>query len=702
MMLGSASGAYSQDQARDSVEDRAQAESGSEWWYVLRGRANMKIGNYRAAIEAYEKAAELNPNNREALKRLGIANERQGLTTRAIESFDRYLAKFNDDPEIAFKQADLLGWERYAYRRSDAIRYYRMGLARQEDLERRHRLARLLAQERSDLDEALVEYRILVDAAPEQEIWRAEYRELLLWDERHLDEAIREFRRLEKKRPGDFEVELRLAELVARKNPRSDEAASRHAALVARRPKDVSLRLAYAELLAREPRRRDLAIAEYRKLLEQAPKPATREALADLLSARDETRAEALAHYEVLLRERPDAADLRLKTARLLGGRREDAEAAIAQYERVVDMDPENAEAHAGLAQAYAWTGDRDKALYHSNRSARYGTTGREVSALREDLLRGREPRLIPIVRGLLQEGGSKVELRGVTLAAAGRADLTPFLTLQLETGFEDYWRSGDNAAAGYLELDTELRLDPTRRVELGLGYHSLSGGSRDVLARVAYTREHERWSWRAGFERKLRFDSFAALVGERIAGERIGAARENRFYARFETTRGRLEGRIEPYVGWVGARDVSDNPFVGMRGRVAWRLFEIGAFHVSPVYSADIHHYRDDFFGVDPVQRDPEPGGYFSPQLFVEQVPGLALGAHWGERHFLELEGGPSLQHVRESGTDTRFEIGGHARFSYVTFLRESIYWTLEARFFTIGDAYTRAEANTSLTFKF
>ena len=82
--------------------------SGTEWWYVLRARANMKIGNYRAAIESYEKAADLNPDNREALKQLGVANEKQGLTTKAIEAYDRYLARFDDDPEIAFKQADII------------------------------------------------------------------------------------------------------------------------------------------------------------------------------------------------------------------------------------------------------------------------------------------------------------------------------------------------------------------------------------------------------------------------------------------------------------------------------------------------------------------------------------------------------------------------------------------------------------------
>src|SRR5262249_3909988 len=128
----------------------SQPASGPEAksWYLDRGRSNMQIENYRAAIEAYQKVLEIDPDDREALKTLGVAYQKQGLTDKAIEQFDRYLAKYHDDPEIAFQQADALGWSRYAYRRQDAIRYYRMGLASREDLTRRHSLARLLAQDK--------------------------------------------------------------------------------------------------------------------------------------------------------------------------------------------------------------------------------------------------------------------------------------------------------------------------------------------------------------------------------------------------------------------------------------------------------------------------------------------------------------------------------------------------------------------------
>ncbi len=705
-----------------SVRAAEEPASGTEWWYVLRARANMKIGNYRAAIESYEKAAELNPDNREALKQLGVANEKQGLTTKAIEAYDRYLARFDDDPDVAFKQADFLGWERYAYRRADAIRYYRMGLAQREDLTRRHKLARLLAQDRGQLNDALVEYRKLLAAKPGEATWRAEYRELLVWDPRHLDEAIREYRSLEKERPGDIEIQRKLAEMIARRDPGSDEAARRYAALVARRPDDAALRLKYAEVLGADPRKRDQAIGAYREAVARRPDPAVRETFADLLSSSEAHRSEAVMQYRVLIRERPDDLEVRLKLARLIGAKRQDARAAIVEYDAVLARDPQNAEAHRGLSQAYAWIGDRDAALHHSNLAVRYGAREQETASLRGDLMRGREWRAGPLARGFFQEGGSKTELRGVVLAAKGRGDVTPFLSFGLEAGFEDYFRSADideagvsgqNQASGYFELDAEYRLNPEQRVEVGIGYHGLTQSARDVVGRAAFASEGERFDWRIGFERKLRFDSFTALVGEEVnyddgldvVRREIGAARENRFAARVsrpDRPGQRVSAFLEPYAGWVDAYEIDENPFVGIRGEVAAKMADLGVLELSPFYRANVYHYRDDAFGLNPTAEDPQAGGYFSPQLFVEQVPGLRIDGEWAGRHELVLEGGPAAQFVQEGGQGVRFELGGHARLAYVMKLRESIFWTIDTSFTRIGNAYTRGEATTNLTFVF
>ena len=113
----------------------AHASGVMESWYMSRARSNMSIGNYKAAIEGYEKALEADPSNQEAMRSLGFAYESQGLKDKSVEQFDGYLDKHPEDSEIAFKQAQTLSWSRYSYRRKDALRYYKMGLEHHDDEE---------------------------------------------------------------------------------------------------------------------------------------------------------------------------------------------------------------------------------------------------------------------------------------------------------------------------------------------------------------------------------------------------------------------------------------------------------------------------------------------------------------------------------------------------------------------------------------
>ncbi len=119
--------------------NNAAALSYSKSWYMDRARENVKIENYKAAIEAYQKASELDPDDTVIMKELARAYEIQGLTDKAIELNDHYLALNKDDANVLFKQAEVLSGERYGYRRRDAIRYYQRGLALKDDKARRLR-----------------------------------------------------------------------------------------------------------------------------------------------------------------------------------------------------------------------------------------------------------------------------------------------------------------------------------------------------------------------------------------------------------------------------------------------------------------------------------------------------------------------------------------------------------------------------------
>ncbi|MFL5274653.1 MAG: tetratricopeptide repeat protein, partial [Anaeromyxobacteraceae bacterium] len=281
----------------------APARAGvAEGWYVLRGRSNMKIGNYKAAIEAFQKAVELEPSSREAQRSLAIAYEQNGETDRAIAQLDRYLERFHDDPEMAFKQARHLGWSRYGYRRADAIRYYRMGLAQRDDPARRLELARLLGRDRETLDEALAEWRLLLAREPGNRAWRAEYEKLLLWDERHRGEAIAELSRDADADPSDLDLQLRVARMMAADPTRAAAAAERYRKVLAARPADAALQLELARWLLGAKR-----------------------------------RGEALDAYGRALELRPGDADLRLEYARLLLGDKRRRAEGVAEMGRAVE-----------------------------------------------------------------------------------------------------------------------------------------------------------------------------------------------------------------------------------------------------------------------------------------------------------------------------------------------------------------------------
>src|SRR5512138_1990180 len=217
----------------------------AETWYLSRARANFEIGNYGAAIEAYEKALAENPRSREASRGLGVARLRNGETDRAVAEFDRHLARFPDDAEIAFEQARILQWSRYAYRSRDAVR---------DDPARRLQLARLLGRDRATLDRALAEYDRLLARTPGDRTLRDERLKLLLWDPRRRAEAIRELERRETERPDDEAARRELARMLADDPARAAEAASRYDALLARHPDDPELLAGRARALSRAGR----------------------------------------------------------------------------------------------------------------------------------------------------------------------------------------------------------------------------------------------------------------------------------------------------------------------------------------------------------------------------------------------------------------------------------------------------------------
>ncbi|HKW86983.1 MAG TPA: tetratricopeptide repeat protein [Nitrospiraceae bacterium] len=503
------------------------AEGFTESWYMSRGQANMEIGNYKAAIEAFEKVVELNPGNREAMRNLGLAYEKQGLKDKAIEQFDRYLNKYEDDPEIAFKQAQALEWSRYAHREKDMLKYYRMGLKQKDD------------------------------------------------------------------------------------------------------PK---MRLKYATYLARS---------------------------------------------------------------------KETSPEAIVQYEKVLAKEPRSVEAHRGLAKAYAWLGNNDQALYHTNLALQYAKREPgDMTTLRAEMMRGREPMLEGTL-GVLIQPEKPFELYGVRLGSRGKMDLTPFTTSTLEAGIEHFRDSSQSATGEYLSLGTQVRFNPTNRLDGVLEYHGVT--EADGLAfKFEYTHVADSFSIRPGVRREFRYDSFAAFVGSRTSGQLLGVARSHQFYTTVNVGSDQVQVEVTPFVGWVSAESLSNNEQVGLDLKTAFPLQRGEAWDMSAEYLLYVTHYESDQSGFRPSAVEPLPGGYFSPRVFLNQIPRVSF-AHTAEnKNEFYIAAGPAVQYIDQVTKGSVFRIGGDAHTSYTAYLSQRFLWKSMADFTQIASVYIRFQLTSLLVYTF
>ncbi|MGH7337500.1 MAG: tetratricopeptide repeat protein, partial [Myxococcota bacterium] len=413
-------------------------------------------------------------------------------------------------------------------------------------------------------------------------------RKALLWDEKNTKEAISEYRRHGAERPGDFDVHRTLAMLLARDDPRDPEAASLYSSLVKSRPDDHALRLEYVNVLSADPKRRSEAIQQYRTLVREEPTPELQEALADLLAARPEGRKEALELYEDILHDDPGKTSVRMKYANLLAADTDDTHLAVEEYETILHGEPKNADAHLGLARGYAGLRQRTKALQEASLAAEHGAKSEDVAALRKDLTRGREPNLEGFVRGFVQRGKSKSKLDGIQIGTGGRADLGTAVTLRGEAGGEDYWRGSQDAAGAFVRGDADFHLDLENDIGLGVGYHTI--GERSIVGRAQYLHQGEYYKFGFGGERSLRYDSYVALVGDRIpiTKREIGSARENRLHVVWGYEGERANLTLRPYGGVVDAKSVSANPFGGGRAEFRYRIYDGDRFQVSPILAGE------------------------------------------------------------------------------------------------------------------
>lgn len=691
-----------------TLNSSLHAQSIKEGWYMMRGKSNLKIRNYSAAIEAFKGAVEINGNNKEAVKLLGQSCELQGMTDQAISAYESYVNKFSDDASIAFKLGDLLQWERYSYRKLDAVKYYRKGLSLENNNVYRHKLAKLLAAKKETSSEALFEYRKLMKADPQNKTYQKEFRALLLWDDKRLGEAVTEYRKLAQENPDDYQIQYEYAKLCARDKSYNDEAVKVYTSLVAKRKSDVALREEYADVLAANPQKFNDAKKEYEFVLSKNSSLRTREKYADLLSTRQSQRGEAQKQYGIIVKSDPSNVKIRMKYAGLLGSNKKTVPEAIRQYETVLKYKPDNGYAHAGLAKAYAWMGNRDKAAFHSALAVKYAPKNKEVMDLKRELTRGREPFIGGIVEYLYQPGDWN-GINGVAIGAQGRYDILPELTLKGKIGYET-WSAGDEyqgtAKGGVLKAGAVYRFETVHAAEMMLGHHSLirTGNGMDLL--LQYVLSIPDFEIKAGFSRDLLYESIASLAGhDTYLNNRttwIGSAKSNRFFLNAYKKIQFLELQVYPFFGWITSEAVDNNDMSGFicEGRINIPFKETHRGVIT--YQFNGKRYKNDNSGFSMSDNSGTsdnaagPGGYFSPQSYMSHNPRFEY--IYEDAGTMEIHGllGPVFYKFNAKNEE---KAGAGVTFSgeYKRYFKNNIRLTIGGAFENAGSGYSRFTLNSA-----
>ncbi len=687
-----------------SVSDAASLK---ESWYIMRGKSNLKIKNYAAAIEAFKAAVAINGNNKEALKLLGQSCELQGMTDQAIQSYETYVNKFSDDASIAFKLGDLLQWERYSYRKLDAVKYYRAGLSIENNKAYRYKLARLLAAKKGTSSEAIIEYRKLIKEEPDNKKYRKEYRALLLWDDSRIGDAIVEYKKLAQQNPDDFEIQHEYARLCVRNKSNNSEAIRVYSRLVQKRGSDITLHEEYADALAANSQRFEDAKKEYKFVLSKTGSLKTCEKYANLLSTRQSNRGEAQKQYATILKSDPSNVPVRMKYARLLSVRKETTPEAIRQYEVVLKYQPYNGNAHAGLAKGYAWIGNKDKAAYHSKLAAKYAPKNKEVAELKRELTKGREPFAGGLVDYLYQPGDWN-GINGVFLGIQGRYDVLPELTVNGKIGFETY-ASGDqyqgNAKGGLFKGGAVYRFESIHAAELNLGYHSLvrTGDGMEVL--LQYILEVPDFVLKAGFNRELIYESITSLAGHDTylytRTNYIGSAKSNKFFIDFYKKLSIIEFLANPYFGWVSSEAASNNDMAGFtaEGKINIPVKEMHRGVIA--YQFCGKRFRNDNSGFSTIDTLVGPGGYFSPQSYMSHNPRLEY--HYEDKLLMEINvaAGPTFYHFKAKAKE-KSGVGIYFSGEYKRYIKENLRLTIGSGFENSGNGYSRFTLKSALDYLF
>jgi len=368
----------------------AHAQTTNQAWYFERGNNDLKVHDFRAAVEAYEKILETDPTNKQALLLLAESYKGLGLMEKMIEIYERYL-KLYPDASLAYREAELMRAKPAIYNRDDVARYYRQSLSVQNNPEVRLHYADFIAEKQENLPEAIELYEFILKENPKNaeardhllhtRIW---YAGILSGSSQTLLKAIDQYDVILKEDPGNKVAAEALpklrqwqAALLANDKETLPQAITILEKLHQEKPSDphvqaawVDTRLRYAENFGSDPQSMQEAMLLYKRLLKEDPQNekihekwiALRMRYAEALGEKMDTLQDAIDQYGQLLKDEPKNQrvyegyiHMRMRYANLFTTKRETMPHAIELYEQLVKDEPDNREAFQTLIRTHLW-----------------------------------------------------------------------------------------------------------------------------------------------------------------------------------------------------------------------------------------------------------------------------------------------------------------------------------------------------------
>lgn len=607
----------------------AYAISLTEEWYLMRGKSNMNIGNFRAAIEAYEKAYDINPKNNQTSRSLGLAFAKEGLFEKSRELLEIYIVEVPGDAEVLYQLGEMCSWKATLAKQSKCAKYFQRGLASEYHLDMHRKYAQLLSQNKSTHHEAITEYQKILanneSVDPKQRAAdKAQLLELLASDPRFRSQAIDQYRKYIRLNPADNNVKLRYARLISQEPDFAGEAADIIGGISKTRNFPFELELERAHILVNIPERFSEACTVYESLMKRKKDPKLEEEFADLLARLPRTRIAARAHYAEILKSDLANRRVRLKYGKILLADSSGAKTAIEQYNYVLGMgtDAHAAEAHHGAALAYSANGDSDLALFHAREARRLGDHSRDLDPI-EQTPEDPHGDNAGIKLGLVHQAAdenSGFDYRSI--GWCGRFEIEPKIALEPEFGMEKIYSEQESASGSYVKAGVDWAATKQVKTSLGGALHSIGPGYRhdELFAGISATLERNQFH--LILSRKFRTDSFAAYVGENFTKKAIGAARNQELEMGIDRADQNyvLSGRIE--VGQVVSGESDTNAFSAAKSYAEYDFQRNSkGLRLGAAYRIDYSRYAEDFSGFsDRGDFQPKPGAYFSPQFFISQ----------------------------------------------------------------------------------